>query len=106
MDYLKIPTLKKKRIFYIIPDMAYICESCGKKIVAGRTQVHHRGVAGKRWKKRAPMTLRTFKPNLQNTTILVDGTWTKMKLCAKCIKKFKSKGLTASSQTSHLGIHA
>lgn len=83
--------------------MAYICENCGKKIVSGRTQTHHRGVAGKRWKKRAPMTLRTFKPNLQNTTVLVDDSWKKMRLCAKCIKKFKKEGLIQSSQMLHQG---
>lgn len=83
--------------------MAYICENCGKKIVAGRTQVHHRGVAGKRWKKRAPMTLRTFKPNLQKATVIVDGGTQKMKLCAKCIKKFKAEGLIRSSRVLHQG---
>ncbi len=83
--------------------MAYICDNCGKKIVAGRTQVHHRGVAGKRWKKRAQMTLRTFRPNLQNATVIVDGGTKKMRLCAKCIKKFKGEGLIRTSQTLHQG---
>lgn len=61
--------------------MAFVCENCGKATVHGRQSTHHRGVAGKRWKKRAPVTLRTFKPNLQ----MFHG----MKLCTNCIKRIK-----------------
>jgi ribosomal protein L28 len=72
--------------------MSYRCENCNKGTVAGRTQSHHRGVAGKRWKKRAPMTLRVFRPNLQKATIIVSGKSVQVKLCASCIKKFKKEG--------------
>lgn len=72
--------------------MSYVCDNCHKKIVSGRTQTHGRGVAGKRWKKRAPMTLRVFKPNLQKATVLVAGKMVKMRLCTDCIKKFKKVG--------------
>ncbi len=55
--------------------MSYICDKCGKDIVTGRSQQHKRGVAGKRWKKRA-----------------LSGKRLSMKLCAKCIKRFEKEG--------------
>lgn len=58
-----------------------ICSICGKHTQFGRSKSHRRGVAGKRWKKRAPVTLRTFKPNLQKR----DGEL----MCASCIKRRK-----------------
>lgn len=73
--------------------MAYLCEICGKGIVAGHSQQHRRGVAGKRWKKRTEATHRTFKPNLQIATI----NEVKMRLCTKCIKRFKKDQLIATS---------
>ncbi len=70
--------------------MSYRCEICNKKIVAGRTQRHRRGVAGKRWNNRAQMTKRVFKPNLQKFTItLKSGVKKQLKLCTSCIKKLK-----------------
>jgi len=65
--------------------MSYICEECGKKSVYGISQKHRRGVAGRRWSKRAQQTKRVFKPNLQN--------FQGRKLCAKCIKKLKTNNL-------------
>ena len=67
--------------------MANICFDCGKTTVVGSSQKHRRGVAGKRWMKRVPPTARLFKPNLQVKTIEVGGKLTKVKLCAKCIKR-------------------
>ena len=61
--------------------MAFVCENCGKGIAFGRQSSHGRGVAGKRWKKRAQTTLRTFKPNIQK--------YKGMKLCTNCIKRLK-----------------
>ncbi|MEJ2441677.1 MAG: 50S ribosomal protein L28 [Patescibacteria group bacterium] len=72
--------------------MSYICEICGKGIVVGRSQRHKRGVAGKRWKKRAPSTKRLFKPNLQKATLIISGKKAKMNVCAKCLKKIKKTG--------------
>lgn len=82
--------------------MSYICQNCHKSIVAGRTQRHHRGVAGKRWRNRAPMTTRVFKPNLQNATVWINGVSQKLRLCTNCIKKFKKEGKikTYKSRTS------
>lgn len=72
--------------------MSYICEICLKKTSVGRSQQHKRGVAGKRWKKRAPSTSRTFKPNLQRKTLVVAGEKRQMRLCTKCIKRIKKYG--------------
>jgi len=46
--------------------------------------MHKRGVAGKRWKKRAQKTFKVFMPNLQ----MFYG----MKLCTNCIKRLKKDG--------------
>jgi len=72
--------------------MSRICQNCGKIKVVGRQKSHKRGVAGKRWKKRAQVTPRDFKINLQKATVVVDGKKVQMKLCTKCIKKFKKLG--------------
>lgn len=73
--------------------MAYICEICGKKTVHGRSQQHRRGVAGKRWRKRAQSTKRVFRPNLQKKTVVMSGgDKQKMLLCSKCIKRIKNFG--------------
>lgn len=65
------------------------CFHCEKTTVLGRSHTHHRGVAGGRWKKRAPKTNRLFKANLQPVTILVDSIKTQVKLCTKCLKRIK-----------------
>jgi large subunit ribosomal protein L28 len=72
--------------------MAYICDICGKGKVVGRTQRHKRGVAGKRWRKRAQKTVKVFSPNLQKATFTVDGEDKQMKVCAKCLKRAKIEG--------------
>jgi len=69
--------------------MSYVCEICGKKSSAGRSQQHKRGVAGKRWKKRAQATPRLFMPNLQKVSLLVGGEKKQMRICAKCLKRVK-----------------
>lgn len=61
--------------------MAYMCDRCGKGMAYGSSQSHRRGVAGKRWSKRAQETKRMFKPNLQK----FEG----MLLCTSCIKRVK-----------------
>jgi len=66
-----------------------MCYHCGKTVIFGRSHTHHRGVAGGRWKKRAPKTRRIFRPNLQKVTILENGKEERVKLCAKCLKRIK-----------------
>ncbi|OGK12656.1 hypothetical protein A3I50_05175 [Candidatus Roizmanbacteria bacterium RIFCSPLOWO2_02_FULL_37_9] len=65
------------------------CYHCGKSIIFGRRHTHHRGVAGGRWKKRAPKTSRIFKPNLQHVDIIEDGEVKRVRLCTKCLKRIK-----------------
>ncbi len=69
--------------------MAYQCELCDKKSHAGRSHTHHTGVAGGQWKKRAPVTIRNFRPNLHMVTLSIGGVMTRVKACAKCIKRAK-----------------
>jgi len=83
--------------------MAYVCEICGKGKSVGRSSRHKRGVAGKRWRKRAPVTSRLFKPNLQKRTVIVNGEKKQMLLCAKCIKRIKKYGAVGSYSNITLG---
>lgn len=74
-------------------NMSYVCEICGKGTIVGRSQQHGRGVAGRRWKKRAQATRRVFKPNLQKKTfILSSGDKKQMRVCTKCLKAAKKFG--------------
>jgi ribosomal protein L28 len=69
--------------------MKNVCFHCGKGILMGRQHTHHRGVAGGRWKKRAPKTAKAFAPNLQKVKVMVGGVAKQVKLCTKCIKRVK-----------------
>lgn len=75
-----------------------VCANCGKHSVVGRSQQHGRGIAGKRWRKRAQATPRIFGANIQVATVVVGGIEKKMNLCAKCIKKAKRDGRLARQQ--------
>ena len=58
--------------------MSKVCEFCGKHAVAGRSISHsHRTVA------------RTFKPNIQRVTVVVDGHKKKANVCTRCLKSVK-----------------
>lgn len=72
--------------------MSAVCQNCGKVNVVGRQKSHKRGVAGKRWRKRAQVTPRMFKVNLQKVTVLDNSKEVQMRLCTKCIKRFKKEG--------------
>ncbi|MDP1710100.1 MAG: L28 family ribosomal protein [bacterium] len=72
--------------------MAYSCDNCGKSVTIGNSQRHGRGVAGKRWKKRAPETPRTFRPNLQKITVLMSGHREQIRICTRCLKRLKKDG--------------
>jgi ribosomal protein L28 len=82
--------------------MSFRCENCDKHTVIGISQRHHRGVAGKRWKKRAQATTRTFKPNLQTATVIVEGKPQKLTLCTRCLKKFKKNNATIAQNIASL----
>lgn len=66
-----------------------VCFHCGKGILLGRSHTHHRGVAGGRWKKRAPKTQRIFKANLQKVSTMINGETKRVKLCMSCLKRIK-----------------
>lgn len=70
------------------------CIICGKTNVAGVSQRHKRGVAGKRWAKRAQETKRLFVANIQKKSVMIDGIEQKVNICTKCIKRIKKFGST------------
>ncbi|MBP6994218.1 50S ribosomal protein L28 [Candidatus Woesebacteria bacterium] len=65
------------------------CYITGKGNLYGRSHTHHRGVAGGRWKKRAPKTARLFKPNLQTVSIMELGVRKQVRVSAKALKRVK-----------------
>jgi ribosomal protein L28 len=65
------------------------CYHCGKSLLYGRSHTHHRGVAGGRWKKRAPKTQRIFKANLVRLNIIEKGEIKRVRLCTKCLKRIR-----------------
>ncbi len=69
-----------------------ICSICSKTYSTGVSQRHKRGVAGKRWAKRAQETKRLFKPNIQTKTLVINGVEKKVKICTKCLKSIKKFG--------------
>jgi len=69
--------------------MKNVCFNCGKGILMGRQHTHHRGVAGGRWKKRAPKTVKAFAPNLQKVKVMVGNVAKQVKMCTKCLKRVK-----------------
>ncbi len=56
--------------------MARVCDICGKGKQIGYNVSHANNKTKKQW-----------LPNLQTVKITKDGSTTKAKLCAKCIKK-------------------
>lgn len=83
--------------------MAFVCDNCGKRRITGRLQRHGRGVAGKRWKKRAQVTTKVFKPNLQKVAVMVSGKKTTIRLCTDCLSKFRKEGKLGSYSNATLG---
>lgn len=69
--------------------MGNVCYHCGKGVLYGRTHTHHRGVAGGRWKKRAPKVQKIFRANLIRLSIVEKGKTIRVKLCASCLKRVK-----------------
>lgn len=65
------------------------CYYSGKTSLHGRSHTHHRGVAGGRWKKRAPKTARIFKPNLQRVSIIENGEIKRVLLATSVMKRIK-----------------
>src|SRR3990167_813446 len=60
--------------------MALKCENCGKGVVHGNFVSHAKN-----------RVKRSFKPNLQRATIIVDGVKKRMLLCTDCLRLLKRK---------------
>ena len=56
--------------------MSKVCYICGKHTVAGRSVSHSQR-----------HVIRSFRPNIQRVTLLVDGRPQKMNVCTRCLKK-------------------
>lgn len=69
--------------------MAMQCFLCHKGRMVGRQHRHHPGVAGGRWKKRAPKTQKIFKPNLHWARVKIDDAMKRVRLCTKCLRLAK-----------------
>ena len=80
------------------------CFHCGKSTLFGRSHTHHRGVAGGRWKKRAPKTQRIFKANLQTVTILEMGVRKQVKVSTKALKRIKKDFAEGKKPALNLAI--
>lgn len=78
------------------------CFHCEKGVIFGRSHTHRRGVAGGRWKKRAPKTARLFAPNLQPVKIMMGKTEKRVKLCTKCLKRIRKD--IADKKTPFLNV--
>ena len=73
--------------------MGMQCEVCGKKPVVGN-QYTIRGKAkylGGVGRKVTGISRRTFRPNLQNIQIEVDGTVRQERVCVQCIRSGRVK---------------
>ncbi len=69
--------------------MPYVCHFTGKKTTFGKSRTY-RGqkiVKGGFGLKPTGITRRTFRPNLQKLTALIDGVPTKIRASAKAIKQ-------------------
>jgi large subunit ribosomal protein L28 len=56
---------------------------CGKGTMVGRN-IRSNVSAG--WLLRAPKTSRTFRANIRNATIVVDGQPKRMQICTRCLR--------------------
>ena len=58
--------------------MSRVCSICGKGTSAGNSRSHALNI-----------TKRTFKPNLQKTSVEIDGQVVRAYVCTKCMKGSK-----------------
>lgn len=77
--------------------MAYKCDRCGKGRMVLKSGRHHRGVAGGKWKQRAPKTRKVSRPNLHpfkgvlRTKRQPAGKTGRWRLCTKCLRIVKKQ---------------
>lgn len=63
--------------------MASRCQFCGKGTAIGRTI---RSNVSQGWLLRAPKKSRTFKANVQNATVMLNGRATRVQICTRCLR--------------------
>ena len=68
--------------------MAKVCELCEKSTAAGRRIQHHHSIG---LKYKAPKSIRTFKPNLRNLKVDVQGEVKTITVCMKCYKRLQKE---------------
>jgi large subunit ribosomal protein L28 len=66
--------------------MAAQCFNCGKGVMYGHNVSHAKN-----------RTRKIFKPNLHSARIIVGGTAKKVRLCTKCVRKFKEATVNIKS---------
>lgn len=71
--------------------MAYKCDRCRKGRLVSTRQRHKKGVAGGKWKYRAPKTRKISKPNLHRFNGFLNGKKGKWRLCTKCLRIVKKE---------------
>lgn len=74
--------------------MAYKCDRCRKGRMVLKQGRHHRGVAGGKWKHRAPKTPKIVLPNLHPFKGVLNGKKGKWRLCTKCLRIVKKEQKT------------
>lgn len=67
------------------------CQNCGKGIMYGHNVSHS--------KRR---TRKIFKPNLHMGKVMIGNVSKRMKLCTKCLRKFKSQNSKVKSESKKL----
>ncbi len=67
--------------------MAMKCDNCSKGIMYGHKVSHAKN-----------RTNRTWKPNLHNKRVVIEGRAMNLKLCAKCIRLFKKAAQVVKEQ--------
>lgn len=66
--------------------MALKCDICQKGIQRGQNIRHkHSGM----WELKAPKTKKTWKPNIRQTDVNIDGTSKRINICMKCYKRMR-----------------
>ena len=64
----------------------------------GHHITHHRGVAGGRWKRKAPKTPKISLPNLHTAWMIENGKRVKRRFCTSCLRMVK-KAMAEKAET-------
>jgi len=64
--------------------MAFKCDNCGKGVMYGHNVSHAKN-----------RTRRLFKPNLHSARIFINGIGKRLRLCTKCLRRYKKNSVKA-----------